>query len=102
MPDSDSLKALQIYFKQVLGERGFDDETLAEKIMLMTEELGEIARAVRKHTAVKMSQTTKQSDVADEAADLFILLIDLCNTLGVDIHQAILAKEKINQTRTWQ
>lgn len=102
LPDSDSLQELQRYFKRALAERGYADETLSEKIMLLTEELGELARAVRKHTAVKMSNTTSQSNAAEEAADIAILLMDLCGDLGIDLYEAILAKEKINQKRTWQ
>lgn len=102
LPQNDSLNELQTYFKKVLAERGFSEETLSEKIMLLTEELGELARAVRKHTAVKMSANTARSNAAEEAADLCILLMDLCNDLEINLYDAIKAKEAVNQTRTWQ
>lgn len=97
-----SLPAIQAYVKQVLSERGFDEETLPEKIMLLTEELGELARAVRKHSQVKMSGSTKQADAAAEAADVFMLLVDICNTLEIDLYQALEAKEAVNAQRSWQ
>ncbi|MFO0971178.1 MAG: MazG nucleotide pyrophosphohydrolase domain-containing protein [Candidatus Saccharimonadales bacterium] len=96
-----SLAEIQAYVKKVLDQRGLNSHTSAERIMLLTEELGELARGVRKHTLVKTSATTSSSNVAEEAADVLILLLDLCNHLEVNLYEAFIHKEKINQTRTW-
>ena len=97
-----SLKEIQAYIKKVHAERGFDDEDIKSKMMLLTEELGELARAVRKHVGVKMSDETKRANLEEEVADVFIMLLDLCNKLGIDLHQAFLSKEEKNSNRTWK
>ena len=42
-----TLTELQQYYQQKAEERGFDDETAQDTLLLMIEELGELARAVR-------------------------------------------------------
>lgn len=102
LPLNLDLMAVQSYLKQVCTERGFDDEEVQTKMMLLTEEVGELARAVRKHTGGKMSKETHHSEVEDEVADVMIVLIDICNKLGVDLQKAFLEKEMKNTTRSWK
>ena len=40
--------------------------------------------------------------VPGELADVLILVFDLANLLGIDVHQAILDKVKINANRRWR
>lgn len=96
-----SIPTYQQYVKKVLGERGFDDETITEKYMLFVEEVGELARAIRKHAGVKMASDTSVATLLDEAGDVLILYLDLCNQLGIDAEEALLHKEKKNSKRTW-
>jgi NTP pyrophosphatase (non-canonical NTP hydrolase) len=39
--------------------------------------------------------------VADELADVVILLCAVANRYGVDLEAAIRAKEEVNKTRVW-
>ena len=90
-PDSytDMLAAVQAFhdkhdFKNTGGEE------LTYRIALMTEELGEIAEAVTKG---RDTQT-----LAEEVADLFILLLGTGIAAGFDLRQAFWDKmEKIMQ-----
>lgn len=102
LPNNDSLQGIQTYLRAVLVERGFSDQANAEKIMLLVEEVGELARGVRKTTPVKMSETTAVSDIAEEAADVLIVLLDICNRHNVNLFEAFLAKEARNQKRSWK
>lgn len=103
-PD-DSLQSFQQYVKQTLKDRGFDDETVAQKFMLLLEEIGEFAHAARKRANIKVDETKwrdNEQNLHDEAADVFINLLDTCNKLDIDLAQAFLAKEEKNRKRTWK
>lgn len=91
----------QALIRQLIVERGFDKETVPEVFMLFLEEAGEFAKAARKVSGVKVDNQSKVHDLEEEAADVFWLLIDLCNRLGIDLEKAFADKEKKNQQRTW-
>lgn len=89
----------QKLIKQLVVERGYDKETVAEVFMLFLEEAGEFAKAARKVTGIKVHLDSKVHNLEEEAADVFWLLIDLCNRLDIDLEKAFQAKETKNQTR---
>ena|SRR5210317_488462 len=88
-PDSydDMLKAVQAFhdkhdFKNTGGEE------LTYRVALMSEELGEIASAITKGKSI--------DDLAEETADLFILLMGTAISADFDLKQAFWDKmEKI-------
>lgn len=82
-------------------KRGFDDETVSEVFTLLVEEVGELAKAIRKNNGQKIDPNSKQLDVEEELADVFWLLIDLCNRLDVDLSKAFRQKEIKNSKREW-
>lgn len=77
-------------------------ETVPEVFTLLVEEVGELAKAIRKANGQKIGAHSVQRDVAEEAADVFWLLVDLCNRLDIDLAKAFADKEIINQNRTWE
>jgi NTP pyrophosphatase (non-canonical NTP hydrolase) len=97
-----SLAAYQQYVQQVMRERGFDDETVSQKFMLLLEEAGGFAKAARKQANLAQSTDATIDDPADAAADVFAILLDLCNQLGIDLEQAFIGREQKNQARTWE
>jgi NTP pyrophosphatase (non-canonical NTP hydrolase) len=97
-----SLAAYQRYIKQVLSERGFDDETVSQKFMLLLEEAGEFAQAARERANLAQATDTSSEDLSDAAADVFTILIDICNKLNLDLERAFVDREHKNQTRTWE
>lgn len=101
LPDILSLKELQAYVDKTCLERGFADETLAQKFMLLSEELGEYAKAARKDAGIKSADDTKR-DVALEAADVLFVFLNTCSKLGIDLEEAFKAKEVINNSRNWK
>ena len=97
-----ALNAYQQYVKQVMRERGFDDERLSQKFMLLLEEAGEFAQSARKNASLAQSADVEIEDLKDAAADVFAILLDICNQLDIDLEQAFIAREHKNQSRTWE
>jgi NTP pyrophosphatase (non-canonical NTP hydrolase) len=88
--------------KQLVLERGFDQENIHEVFTLLVEEVGELAKAIRKHTGQKVDKNSQVHDIEDEAADVFWLLLDVFNRLEIDLGTAFYNKEAKNSKRTWQ
>lgn len=87
--------------RRLIVERGFDKETIPEVFMLFLEEAGEFAKAARKVSGITTDKNSRVHDLEEEAADVFWLLIDLCNRLDIDLEKAFAEKEKKNSKRTW-
>jgi NTP pyrophosphatase (non-canonical NTP hydrolase) len=97
-----TLPEWQAHIRDVLAARGFDDEAIEHKFLLFAEEVGELAKAIRKTVGIAMADDTKRHNLEEEVGDVFILLADICNKLDIDIEQAVITKEAINQKRTWK
>lgn len=102
LPSDDSLTKLQKYIWQMNVERGFNTEDAGKKMVMLMEEVGELAKAVRKQVGLKFTDTTKQTEVAEELADVQIVLLGLASLMGEDMYEAVLAKERKNRRRSWQ
>jgi NTP pyrophosphatase (non-canonical NTP hydrolase) len=102
MPQTDSLQALQTYIWQMNKERGFSGEDVSKKMLLLTEEIGELAKAVRKVAGMKFAETTKQTELSEEIADVLIVLLGLSSLTGIDAYEALCAKEAKNRERVWR
>ena len=102
LPDKPTLNDYQKLIRQLVIERGFDKETVPEVFTLLVEEIGELAKAIRKTNGQKVDKKSKEHLVEEEAADVFWLLIDICNRLDIDLEKAFRDKETKNQSREWQ
>lgn len=83
-------------------DRGFNTEDPSKKLVMLMEEVGELAKAVRKVAGLKFTSTTKKTDLEEEIADVQIVLLGLASMLNVDVFDAVEAKEKINHGRQWK
>lgn len=99
LPAKPVLKDYQELIERLVVERGYNEETLAQVMLLLTEEVGELAKAIRKMNGQKTHQDSRVHDVAEELADCLWLLIDLSNRLDIDLEKAFRDKELKNQTR---
>jgi NTP pyrophosphatase (non-canonical NTP hydrolase) len=99
VPKNGSLADYQAYLKQIVKERGFDKETVSEVFTIMVEEVGELAKAIRKNNGQKVYSDSRHHDVEEEAADVLFMLLDVCNRLDIDLEKAFQAKEAKNQKR---
>ncbi len=93
------LSGLQAYYGRVAGRRGWAAESPRDTLLLLTEEFGELARAIRKSSGMRRDGEYPLTDVGDELADVTLYLVHLANTLGVDLAEAVTRKESINQAR---
>lgn len=102
LKDNPTLGDLQKYVAAVCEERGWTKDAPAEKFALLIEEVGELAKAIRKRAGLYEEQA-RQREVAleEEFADVLSYLLDLANAYHVDLEGAFRAKEEINQTRKW-
>lgn len=98
---SKDLKELQAYIWQKNIDRGFSEESAEKKMLMLTEEVGELARAVRRQVGMGFSATTNKSEAAEELADILIITLGLASTLNVDIYDALVQKEEKNAKRKW-
>lgn len=100
-PENDSLRELQKYIWQMNIGRGFNTEDAGMKMVMLMEEVGELAKAIRKTVGLKFTDTTMRKDVEEELADVQIVLLGLASLLKVDLFDAVSQKEERNRTRTW-
>ena len=105
LKQNSTLSDIQTYIKKVLKLRGFEDQTTKDKILLLVEEVGELAKAVRKNSAgasVDPEKIENYDSVESEIADVLIVLISVANTLDIDIFESLKEKEQININRKWK
>ena len=99
-----SVKDLQKYIKDMIETRGFKN-SLLERMVLLTEEIGELAKEVRKKDNNNLSIDINKeynSSLENEITDVFICLMGMCELIDMDIVEGVKNKEKINFERIWK
>ena len=103
-PQDTSLPKLQQYVFDICEARGWNKATNPETFLLFTEEVGELAKAIRKHDALFSkeipAEEAKQA-LSEEFADVFSYLLDLANRFDIDMLEAFRDKEEKNAGRDW-
>lgn len=90
---------LQRYYGRTAARRGWDGESPRDTLLLLTEEFGELARAIRKQDGLRRDGSYPMTDVGLELADVQLYVVHLANALGIDLADAVTAKEQINANR---
>ena len=102
-PQTISLTELQKHLDQTCKENGWDKNSVTEVFLLFTEEVGELAKAVRKETGFKDEKKPDNHDnLREEFADVLNYLMELANRFDVNLAEVYFEKHKINQTRQWK
>ncbi len=98
-----SVEELQKYIKDMIQVRGFRN-SLLERMCLLTEEMGELAKEVRKTDKNLAIDVNKQysSNLENEITDVFICLMGMCELIDMDIVKGLKNKEEINFNREWK
>lgn len=65
-------------------------------------EVGELAKATRKVAGLKFTNTTPQTNIREELADVQIVLLGLAGILNVDLFDAVVEKVDKNSKRVWK
>ena len=103
IPPKPSLPQLQEYTKAVCKAHGWDQATDLETFLLFSEEVGEMAKAIRhrRNLFLEEGKTRDPFELESEFADVLSYLLDLANRFEVDLEAAFRKKEAINATRSW-
>lgn len=100
---SSNLNDIQTYIIEMMKINNFNNTPL-ELFCYLTEELGELAKEIRKQEKNMDMDLNKtyNSCLEHELADCFIYLLALCNSYNIDLFKAFQNKEKINLERNWK
>ncbi len=101
---TSDLEKIQVYINKIMSIRGFNSQSPQDKMLLLVEEVGELAKALRKVEAglpIDYNRICNYDTVESEIADIFIVLLSLCDVLGIDLFNAFIEKERENGTRKW-
>jgi NTP pyrophosphatase (non-canonical NTP hydrolase) len=70
-------------------------------MLFMTEEVGEVAKAIRKELGFDGNKPENIDHLAEELVDVLNYVLDIANNYNVDLESAFRAKWIKNSTRTW-
>lgn len=105
LKDTDSLRSVQQYIKNVNTIRGFEDQPIELTMLLLTEEIGELAKSIRKNATNMSTDINKQynyDSIESEVSDCLYVLSSVCNRLDIDMFKCLKEKEKENIHRVWK
>ena len=95
------LADFQKYVVKLEEERGFSDQNVKDKCLMLGEEVGELFKAIRKQEGIKIDMNSKFGSIEEELADILIFLCAIANRYDIDLETAFRNKEKINHQRVW-
>jgi NTP pyrophosphatase (non-canonical NTP hydrolase) len=99
LPPRPATAAFQRYYSRIAAQRGYDRETLKDCVILLLEEVGELARAVRKAEGMVRHGVEEQNSCAEEIADVFLYAMHIANALSIDLGAIDIRKELSNRLR---
>ena len=91
-----ALTAFQNYYRTVAIQRGYNTESPRDCLLLMVEEVGELARDVRKWHGLVRHAREPVTRRTLELADVFLYVVHMANILDVDLAKIVQEKELIN------
>lgn len=94
MDGKTTIKYLQKYIK----ENDYHPELLKDYFLKLTEEVGELSRAIRKDLKVSNSAEIKGT-VDEELWDVIYYALAIANIYDVDIEQVIKVKSEMNERK---
>ena len=95
-PPAPALKSFQEYYRRAALHRGYAKEGPRDCLLLMVEEIGELARALRKRDKLVRHGSYPASNEGHELADVFLYVVHMANVLGLDLASVVREKEFIN------
>lgn len=101
--ETSNMSDIQNYIKCMLKENNYNNTPL-ELLCYLTEEVGELAKEIRKHESNMEMDINKKysSNIKDELADVFIYVLTIADKYNIDLLDALKRKETINLERTWE
>ena len=86
-----TISHLQEYIENKIKEWGFEDESINERLLMLSEEVGEIIRSVR-----------KSSEVGQELVDALNMIIAISVMLDIDLEEEYLNKVEEIENRLYE
>jgi len=115
LPAGATLADLQRFIHDLEAFHGWLDVDLVRNVFLMVEEVGELAKALRKHEKIFPEGTTDgpavpaeavqaaaRAHVGEEIVDVLNYLLAIANRLDIDLEAAFRHKNALNLERRWQ
>jgi len=97
-----TIESLQKYIAQKIKERGFEDETVHERLLILAEEVGELINAVRHTSGMNVDQDrAADNEVGEEIADVINMVFAVAVKLDVDVEAEFTKKEKVIDKRNY-
>ena len=83
-----------------VSANGWDSKTDTEVFLLFIEEVGEMAKEIRKKLSLK-GEKVDHGEMSGEFADVLNYLLELAHRMDIDLEQAYRDKFALNAKRTW-
>lgn len=97
-----TINHLQDYIAAKIKQRGFDDESIHERLLLLVEEVSELVRSCRKLTGMNVDpKRTIQSEAGEEITDIINMVFAVAVKLHLNIEAEFLKKEKVVDNRSY-
>lgn len=97
-----TLNNLQKYVTELENERGFINQSVIQKCLLLGEEVGELYKAIRKTEKISTDSNSQLFHVGEELADILIYVCAIANRYNINLEDAFRQKEDINKKRVWK
>jgi NTP pyrophosphatase (non-canonical NTP hydrolase) len=103
LKNNPSLFDFQNYVLELEKERGFSEESVIQKCLILGEEVGELFKAVRKDDKeMKVDNNSSFGEIGDELVDILIFVFSIANRYNINLEEAFRTKEEENKKRTWK
>lgn len=102
LPDNPTINDLQLFVAARCKERGWDDRTDIERLMFLTEEVGEVAKEIRRATGRHGYKPGTKAALGEELVDVLNFIFDIANANNINLEQSFRAKWEAVATRTWE
>jgi len=96
-----AIMRFQNYYRKVAVQRGYERESAQNCLLLMVEEVGELARGLRRDQKLTRHHESN-SESLKELADVFIYVVHMANILDADLGEIVKEKETTNWNRFLQ
>lgn len=103
--ENNTLQEVQKYIKNVIKIRGFSKQEIEKTMLLLLEEVGELAKSIRKNAtdmSIDNNKANHYDTIESKVADVFIVLCSVCNKLDIDLYKSLKDKEQENIIRIWK
>jgi len=98
-----TITQLQEYVGGKIKERGFENETIHERLVLLMEEVGELAKACRKISGMNVDSAREiKYKVGEEITDVLNMLFAVGIELDINIEKEYFDKERKIDQRTYE